>query len=218
VPVSAPPVVVDWVDSAGPEILVLDLHADTLSVMVATDLDFTKIPNILVTMHYEDAANNVAYNDVIRLSSTANFLPWAHPIVDKTKRDYTYGVTLMYADHTVKTFPPIPSSDQVLDITDTFIRNMNVVVSASGDDFDTAGLDRVELSLSYADGGAPQQTLSVVLRSLTDTSIFSYQVHDPAHMSYSYSGTYFAKNGFNHPIQQTSSDKPNLVIPVGAAS
>ena len=37
-------------------------------------------------------------------------------------------------------------------------------------------------------------------------------------MTYSYSGTYFAKNGFNRAIPQTSSDKPNLVIPVSAGS
>ena len=180
IPTSAAPVVVDWAFSTGPEILVTDLHTDTLSVMVATDLDFTKIPNILVTLRYDDPANSISYNDVLRLTNAANFLTWAHPIIDKAKRDYTYGVTLMYADHTVKTFPPIPCSDQVLDIGDTFSRNMNVIVSATGDDFDTAGLDRVELNLLYADGAAPSQSLNVVLRSLTDTSIFTYLVHDPA--------------------------------------
>jgi hypothetical protein len=214
---AAPPVVVDWMSATGPEILVSDLHTDILNITVTTDLDFVKIPRILVTMQYRDEANNVSYNEVLQLNSTSNLLQWAKPIIDKTKRDYTYGATLMYADHTVKTFPPVPSSDILLDITDTFSRNMNVVVSASGDDFDTAGLDRVELNLVYTDGGAQPQSLKVALRSLSDTAIFTYQVHDPAHMGYSYSGMYYAKDGFNQPIPNTTSDKANLVIPIKAS-
>ncbi len=218
IPIGTPPVVIDWANATGPEVLVADLHTDILNITVTTDLDFVKIPRILVTLQYNDPANNVSYNDVLQLNSASSLLQWVHPLIDKTKRGYTCSVTLMYADHTVKSFPPVPSSDQLLVISDTFLRNMNVVVSASGDDFDTAGIDRVELNLVYADGGSQSQTANVTLRSLADTAIFTYQVHDPAHMSYSYSGSYYAKDGFNRPIPPTSSDQPNLVIPLSAAT
>ncbi len=214
VPIAASPVVIEWIETNNPCILVSDLATDVLSVFVTTDLDFVKIPRVLVSMQYSDPANGVLYNDVIQLSSQTNYTQWAHPIIDKSKRDYTYAVTLLYADHTVKTFPPVPTSDIVLTVLETFNRTMNVVVSASGDDFTNAGLDRIELNFTYNDGSpqTPKPT-PIVLRSVTDTAIFTYQVHDPAYQSYSYSGMYFAKDGFNRPISQTTTDKPNLVIP-----
>ena len=216
VPVKSPPVVVDWLTVTTPGIIVSDLDTDVLKVLVTTNVDFAKIPRILVTMAYNDAANNISQNDVLQLSSTAPLVQWAVPIVDRTQRGYTYAVTLQYADHTVKIFPPVPTSDLVLNIIDTFSRTMTVTVAAAGVDFDTAGLDRIALTLSYNDGTAPPATANIVLATLSDTGTFAYQVHDPARMAYTYSGTYFMKDGFNQPIASQTSEATSLSIPVRA--
>jgi hypothetical protein len=215
VPAASPPVVVDWAQSDSPVILVSDLATDVLSIFVTTNLDFAKVPRVLVAMEYKDPANGLDYTEVLQLSSATSYTTWARPIIDKTKRDYTYAVTLLYADHTVKSFPAVPSTDTVLAVLDTYSRTMNVVVSASGDDFASAGLDRIEAVLSYSDGSSQAPAPStIVLRSLSDTGIFTYQAHDPAHQAYTYAATYFSKDGFNRQIASTSSDTLSLVFPI----
>jgi hypothetical protein len=217
--VSGSPIVLDWQSTDKPAIVVTDYDTAVLKVMLTTDVDFTKITRIIVTLDYEDPANGISQNTVFQLTSDAQVEQWALPIVDKTKRDYTYAVTVQYADHSAKVLPPVPTTDRVLNVTDAYRRPMLVTVGAAGQSFGDANIDHIDVALRYDDGANNSHAASTVtLHSLTDTATFSYIVLDPSNDSYTYAVTYYTNDGFNQQGAPQTSNVASLVIPVAVTA
>lgn len=217
-PTSGTPIIVDWQPSIKPTIVISDVES-TLKILLTTNLDFTKVSRALVTLDYEDPTNHISQTDAFSLTGDAPLFTWSVPIIDRNKRDYTYAVIVQYADHSSKTLPPVPTNAPVLNVTDTYMRKMQVAVSANGQTFDQANLDHVDVVMLYDD--APNKShaaQTITLRSASDTGTFAYTVFDPAKDAYSYAVTYYGKDGFNQQVAAKMSDQATLAIAIGTAA
>lgn len=218
-PISGRPIAGDWIDSTSPGVIVSDQYGTMLKVNLFPSGDWAKIKRMVVTLDYEDPANNVSQQDVRVFNTVNDAAEWSIHLVDPTKRDYTYAVSTVYNDGSSKTFPPISATDRSLFLSDVYKRVAKVAVSASGSAFDAAGLSKVNVKLSYDDNkNNSHASQEFNLLSSSDTGTFTYTILDPAQDSFTYTLTYFTTEGFQNVKGPTTSNAPSLVVPIGTTT
>jgi hypothetical protein len=205
----------DWQTVEQPLLAIKDPFSDTLKVTIIPAVDFTKVARLIVTMNYNDPANNIDQTDVIALKSLDDMNVWSVRIMNGKKRDYTYAVTTQYKDGTVDVLPPLPASGASLAITGKYKRQMDVVVSAAGKSFREANLSHVDVTLTYDDPAHGQHAQKVItLRSTDDVATFSFTVVDPDKADFTFEVLRAGADGFSQRQEAQSSAELHLVIPI----
>jgi hypothetical protein len=218
-PVGKPPIAGDWMTTSAPALIVTDPYPNVLRVTVLPALDFTKVQRALVTLSYTDDANNISQTDLLPpLAGPDAMAQWTCNIADGTKRTYTYQVDMQYKDGSVKEYPPVPCTDRMLFVSDSYRLPVKVSISALGS-FASAGLNAVNVALAYDDAPNNNHVESTIRLTPTSSSgEFDFTIMDPQKTRYSYIVTYEATDGFNRTDAQAMSDSTNLQIPLQKAT
>lgn len=97
-------------------ILVPKVAQDVVDVMVVPDLlDWTTLRLVKVSLHYEDAANNISkQKDYVLTPQKKDMQTWRIELKDKTKNQFTYQVTCYLTNGTQKATTPKLTSDTTL--------------------------------------------------------------------------------------------------------
>lgn len=214
-PVGAQPIRQDWQETIDPVVLVPDPYPNVLKVTVSPVADFTKIQAIMVELNYNDTANNIFQDDLLTFTQSSSIQVWSAHIADRTKRDYTYHITVQYKDGTIKDIPPLSSTDSVIFAGDSVTRTFRMTVSAFGHSFSDAALAKVRVRLAYDDDANQiHDSKEVTLTSLDDKFDWSFEMKNPALDTYTYSVTYFGADGFQRNDAAKQSNTQQLVIPI----
>jgi hypothetical protein len=189
--------------------------ADTLRVTFAPQGQFPPIASILLTVRYEDKANNYIQEATHSFTSLEDSWLWTLPIVDKTKRSYQYRVMITNADGSSDQGDWLTASDTTLLVGQTAKQMLEVDLVSSLLDLQKQW-KLVIARLHYQDDAnhiEQDQIFQITGANAGQPLSWKIPLKNPAMKSYSYRvDAYGYDSANNKSIGPVTTEDPLLVL------
>jgi hypothetical protein len=207
-----------WTESTESQIRVGDPYPRrrTVTISVPAGMFTQGVQQVFLTMRYSDPVNNVAKEEQYSFTGAEPPRKFSVELVDPTRRDVTFAVTMVYTDGRVQEVPESTTTQDLLVLREDLKGHRSIALRAEPKDFAAAGLKEIVVETRYADEVAQLSYAdNLTLRSPTDIGRFEFDFVDAAKDQYWYRVTHNFTNGLSKSSDWLQSDVPELVLPTG---
>jgi hypothetical protein len=194
---------------------VLTVNLDDLGYMniavKAGDINFDQVTKAVVSMRYEDAANNIPlFEDEFTIDKDHPEHTFEKLLLVPVKNPYRYQVKYFMKGGKEYEVKERESNSKTLFIEDPFVDIKDVMIRASGD-LET-DINSITLDLEYEEAANDyRQNLQVQLNKGNSFATWSIPVIDSRAGKITYSGTISYKNGLSEDIPATVAERNSIV-------
>lgn len=146
----------DWQKHRGPQLLINQAFNDALKVgLVPAGDGWDDITQVLVELHYADAANTYTVEDTIPFKSRDEFKQWRVFLKNKLVREFKYRYTVAYKNgHLTQTEWQTERDDALVSV---IVKRIGIKVSILADALDFAACPLTEITCHYNAAGVQDQ-------------------------------------------------------------
>lgn len=203
----------DWSETTTRQLLVNAPLYDKLDVRLVPSGDWSGVVQSVVSLRYEDTANNYRADEAYSLKAINEFKTWSVVLRDPQARQFEYKVLTTFQNGDLREGPWVQASgDQALPVVVRTVPQLNVKLLPNVVDF--AASPVVETTLRYSDpanGIQKVETFTFVQGDKAED--WTVPITDSSPRQYRYQVTFHTADGRTVQEAEVTDDRTEVVLP-----
>jgi hypothetical protein len=207
-----------WAIQDRGEIRLVDPFPQKRKLMILPALDWNEVRMAVVSVRYEDPANNIRVEENIQFTQEdgATVQEFTADLADPEQRLVSYQAVIIFNDGRVRELPHSTTFDTQVIISPDMRGHRVIDIQPEDVPFDQEGVETIEVELRFEDAEAGLSFAdTTTFRSREDHFYFEYDYADEDENAYQYRVTYRFTNGMSRTTDWQQSDERLLRLPVG---